>query len=102
MKDRPNNLIPKLKKLLLLRDPNLPERKQLEKIQEKLHSKYITALISMPEPKSVSDQRDACLKIEKGLKLVQIAWRNQPEAKKELRKATFKQDEREQQTQYRK
>lgn len=102
MKDRPSNLILKLRKLLILRDPNLPERKQLEKIQEKLHPKYITTLISMPEPESVSDLRDTCLKIEKGLKLVQTAWKNQPEAKRESRKGTFRQDERESQTQSRK
>lgn len=76
--DRPSNFIPALRKLLLIREPGMSEHRQVTKIIDKLHDRYIIALCSMPEQETVAELRDACLKIDRGIRLIHDRKKKEP------------------------
>lgn len=58
--------IPRLRRLLLLREPEISEEKQIREIRLKLRQQF-KPLIALFHPKTVSELRDCCIDIESGL-----------------------------------
>lgn len=57
--------IPKMRELLLLLEPELPEREQMRQIRAKLRPEYL-AWIAHDEPRTMAELRSCCLKVEAG------------------------------------
>ena len=60
-----SNYIPRIRRLLLLLTPSMPEADQIREIRLKLRSEY-KQLLAFSEPKTISALREYCLKIEAG------------------------------------
>lgn len=79
-----SNFIPRLRRLLLMLTPGLPESTQLEHIKSKLRPEY-KPLLEFSSPKTIHNLREACLRIEAGFvnKRETMAIRNNPNFRKQ-------------------
>jgi len=68
-KQRPGELvstfIPRVRRLMLMLTPDLPEKEQIRQIKTKLRPEY-KALLAYSAPRNMAELRGACLKIEAG------------------------------------
>lgn len=61
-----SNFMPRLRRLLLLLTPGLPESTQLQHVKDKLRPEY-KPLLAYSNPTTLRDLRECCLRIEAGL-----------------------------------
>ncbi|GLJ59014.1 hypothetical protein SUGI_1488500 [Cryptomeria japonica] len=60
-----SNYIPRIRRLLLLLTPELPEADQLRQLKNKLRPEY-KPLLAFSDPKTITEFRNSCMKIEAG------------------------------------
>lgn len=72
--------IPRMRELILLLEPTLPEREQMRQIRCKLRPEY-GQWIAHDEPKTIAELRACCLKVEAGLPNAGTSVKNLNQAK---------------------
>lgn len=76
-----SNFIPRVRRLMLMLNPDMPESEQLRQLKTKLRPEY-KQLVAYGQPNTVNEFRDLCLNIEAGLNVSKEKSESTPTQKK--------------------